>query len=296
MKKSPKLRVAILGSGNIGTDLLYKVRRSSALKCSYFVGRREDSPGLERARSLGISALSGGIDELLSHLDHVDLVFDATSARDHFHHGPLLIEAKCHIVNLTPAKTGEYFVPGVSTNISSNELQNLNMITCGGQTTIPIINAIKNAFPAMDDVEIVSTISSNSAGPATRRNLDEYIENTESAISLLTGVQNAKAMLVLNPAIPEIAMHTSIYFNLPDVDLDKVQQLTSEVEYFVKKYCGGYGISSTATRLQAGQIQLSITVKGAGDYLPVHAGNLDIINEAAIFAANQIALVGTKND
>lgn len=292
MKKLPKLRVAILGSGNIGTDLLYKVRRSENLKCSYFVGRREDSPGLDRARRLGISALAGGIDELLQLIDNVDLVFDATSARDHLEHEPLLIDAKCHIINLTPAKTGVFFVPGVSDNLEKEKLHNLNMVTCGGQTTIPMIHAVKAAFPSLEDVEIVSTISSKSAGPATRRNLDEYIENTESAIRSLTGVPNAKALLVLNPAVPEIAMHTSIYFNLPEISDVEIGQVTSQTENFVRSYCGGYQVSSTPTKLQNGQVQMAITVRGAGDYLPVHAGNLDIINEASIFAANLIATSG----
>lgn len=290
--KPPKLRVAILGTGNIGTDLLFKVRRSPHLKCSYFVGRRSDSPGLEIARNLGISALSGGIGELMHHIDDVDLVFDATSARDHLEHVPKLVQSGCHVVNLTPAKSGDFYVPGISAEFEPNTIQNLNMITCGGQTTIPVIHAIKKAFPELQNVEIVSTISSKSAGPATRRNLDEYIENTEQAINVLTSIKNSKALLVLNPAVPEIVMHTSIYFDLVNITADNLSPEVDKIEKFVQNYCPGYSISSSPEKLEKGQIQLSISVKGAGDYLPVHAGNLDIINEAAIYAANLLAVSG----
>lgn len=292
MTKAPKLRVGILGTGNIGTDLLFKVRRSQHLKCSYFVGRRADSPGLQKARNLGISALSGGIDELMNHIDDVDLVFDATSARDHLDHVQLLEKSGCHVVNLTPAKSGDFFVPGISAQFESNTKQNLNMITCGGQTTIPVIHAIKNAFPELQNVEIVSTISSKSAGPATRRNLDEYIENTEKAISTMTSIKNSKALLVLNPAVPEIVMHTSIYFDLQNISTEAISPEVYKIEKFVQSYCPGYSISSSPEKLEKGQVQLSISVKGAGDYLPVHAGNLDIINEAAIYAANLLAIAG----
>lgn len=292
--KSSRLRVAILGTGNIGTDLLFKVRRNPNLKCSYFVGRRADSPGLEKARAMGISALAGGIDELLPLIDNVDLVFDATSARDHLEHVSNLLNAGCNVINLTPAKSGTFFVPGVSDDILHTNINNLNMVTCGGQTTIPLIHGIKQEFPTLNGVEIVSTISSKSAGPATRRNLDEYIENTESAIKLLTGIENAKALLVLNPAVPEISMHTSIYFDLPNTAAQELEETSRGIESFVGGYCKGYSITSGPTKLSKGQIQLSVTVTGSGDYLPKHAGNLDIINEAAIFAASSIATIGIR--
>ena len=144
-----RFRVAILGTGNIGTDLLYKVRRSKSLKCSFFVGRRDDSPGLLRAESLGISALSGGIEDLLKHLPDIDLVFDATSARDHMEHAPIILSNNCHVINLTPARLGDYYVPELAelSEVLGEGSLNLTMITCGGQTTIPIIAALKKEFP-----------------------------------------------------------------------------------------------------------------------------------------------------
>ena len=288
-----RFRVAILGTGNIGTDLLYKVRRSKSLKCSYFVGRREDSPGLLQAQTLGISALHGGIDELTKYLPDIDLVFDATSARDHEQHSPQLLDGNCHIINLTPAKLGTYYVPEMDrpSDFFKDSPINLNMITCGGQTTIPIIAAVKKIYPQVDNVEIVSTISSASAGPATRRNLDEYIENTETAIKRLTGVTSSKAILVLNPAKPEIKMHTSIYFSCSGLEAHKVQEISDEVTRRIQKYCSGYSITSHPTQVTPETIHMAITIVGAGDYLPTYAGNLDIINVAAIKAAENLALL-----
>lgn len=288
-----RFRVAILGTGNIGTDLLYKVRRSGSLKCSFFVGRREDSPGLLRAESLGISALPGGIDDLLKHLPDIDLVFDATSARDHMEHAPIILANNCHVINLTPARLGDYYVPELAElaeNLSDTPL-NLNMITCGGQTTIPIIAAVKKAFPQLDRVEIVSTISSSSAGPATRRNLDEYIENTENAIRQLTGISKAKAILILNPAKPEIVMHTSIYFSSNNLDANKIKMISENVTQKIQSYCPGYSMAAHVTQLNDATVHLAVTVVGAGDYLPTYAGNLDIINVAAIKAAEDLAKI-----
>lgn len=288
-----RFRVAILGTGNIGTDLLYKVRRSKSLKCSFFVGRREDSPGLRRAQALGISALTGGIDELMKHLPDIDLVFDATSARDHLSHAPVLLGNNCHVINLTPARLGDYYVPDLSDlDVFGVDVPlNLNMITCGGQTTIPIIIAIKRSFPKLDRVEIVSTISSLSAGPATRRNLDEYIENTESAIQLLTGISRAKVILILNPAKPEIVMHTSIYFSDINLEVNTIQLIADEVTQRLQVYCPGYALAAQATQLNSETVHLAVTVIGAGDYLPTYAGNLDIINVAAIRAAEDLARI-----
>ncbi len=286
-----RFRVAILGTGNIGTDLLYKVRRSKSLKCSFFVGRREDSPGLLRAESLGISALHGGMEDLLKHLADIDLVFDATSARDHAEHAPTILANNCHVINLTPARLGDYYVPELAelSEVPSDAPLNLNMITCGGQTTIPIIAAVKKEFPQLDRVEIVSTISSSSAGPATRRNLDEYIENTENAIRVLTGISSAKAILILNPAKPEIVMHTSIYFSSTDLSANRIEEIAEAVTRRIQIYCPGYSMAAQATQLNDTTVHLAVTVIGAGDYLPKFAGNLDIINVAAIKAAEDLA-------
>ena len=285
------LRVAILGTGNIGTDLLFKVRRSGLLKCSFFVGRRQDSPGLQRAKSMGISALPGGLEELKVHLSNVDLVFDATSAADHLIHAGILLEAGCHVINLTPAPLGEFFVPGV-TDISQGEMtepKNLNMITCGGQTTVPFVSRLMHAFESVRSVEIASTLSSSSAGPATRRNLDEYIANTERGITSLTGAASAKAMLVLNPAKPEIMMHTSVYMAGTGLSISAAKTETSTVLENMRAYVPGISMTSEPKVLGPDLLHFSIGVEGAGDYLPKHAGNLDIINVAAIRAAEELA-------
>lgn len=291
MPFSGRYRVAILGSGNIGTDLLYKVRRNKYLKCSYFVGRRSDSPGLARAETLGVAALSGGVDELRNYLPDIDLVFDATSASDHLEHASLLLESGVDLINLTPAKVGDFYVPGVSgvSEVLNNGPRHLNMVTCGGQTTIPIIYSIKQRLPAVSQVEIVSTISSSSAGPATRRNLDEYIENTENAITELTGIGKSKVMLILNPAKPEISMHTSLYLGGADLSVDEVETIAQEQALQVREYCPDYNVTSSATQLFDGSVHLSFTVIGVGDYLPKYAGNLDIMNVAAIKAAEELA-------
>lgn len=286
------LRVAILGTGNIGTDLLFKVRRSEVLKCSFFVGRRRDSPGLQRAKSMGISALPGGLEELKDHLSNVDLVFDATSAADHLQHAGILLEERCHVINLTPAPSGEFFVPGVTaiSVASLNGSVNLNMVTCGGQTTIPFVSRLMHAFENVGSVEIASTLSSSSAGPATRRNLDEYIANTERAITSLTGVSSAKAMLVLNPAKPEIMMHTSVYMTGTGLSVSAAQRETYAVLENMRDYVPGISIISEPKCLGPELLHFSIGVEGAGDYLPKHAGNLDIINVAAIRAAEELAV------
>ena len=286
-----RCRVAILGTGNIGTDLLYKVRRNKILKCSFFVGRRADSPGLRRAEALGVAALAGGIEELMEYLPSIDLVFDATSARDHAEHAPLLLAAGVDLINLTPAKIGDFYVPGVTASGARSEgkPRHLNMVTCGGQATIPLIHAIKALTPSISEVEIVSTISSASAGPATRRNLDEYIDNTERAINDLTGISKSKVMLVLNPARPEISMHTTIYLSGENLLEGPIQEIAEHKAVEIRSYCPDFNLTSQATKLENGSVHFALTVVGAGDYLPKYAGNLDIINLAAIQAAEDLA-------
>jgi acetaldehyde dehydrogenase len=206
-----RLRVAIIGSGNIGTDLLYKVRRSKNLKCTLMVGRRSDSPGLLRANKMGIKTSAEGLQGLLENIENIDLVFDATSAFEHMKIYEAVKNKDVALINLTPAPLGDFYIPLVtkqSTLLSYKS--HLNMVTCGGQTSIPLIHAISTNL-TISAVEVVSTISSSSAGLATRENLDEYISNTERAIVSETEIQNVKVMLVINPAVPEIVMHTSIY-------------------------------------------------------------------------------------
>jgi len=296
MLAASRLRVAIIGTGNIGTDLLFKVRRSDFLKCSFFVGRREDSPGIRIARESGVQAITNGIEGLIPFLENIDLVFDATSAYDHANHAPILLDNNVHVINLTPAKIGEFYVPQTNSLVKNGVISSihLNMITCGGQSAIPFILALCKQSK-IESIEVVSTISSSSAGPATRRNLDEYIENTENAITKFTGITDVKCMLVLNPAIPEIPMHTSIYVKSNEMMISDFSNCVTSTLLDLRSYIPYIDLISTPTKLQSDLFHFAITIKGAGDYLPEYSGNLDVINLAAIAAAEEISTFSGKS-
>jgi acetaldehyde dehydrogenase (acetylating) len=284
------LRAAILGTGNIGFDLLTKARRSRSLKVTQFVGRRADSEGIRAARLLGVPTSANGIEGLLENLDSIDVVFDATSAVDHGRHDPILRATKKEllVLDLTPAKLGDYYVPNVTTNNFSEGYCNLNLVTCGGQTSIPLIHEIaKNVGGGqIRQIELVSTLASPSAGPATRRNIDEYVDNTSKAISKICEINN-KVMLVLNPAKPEIVMRSSIYidFEHSEIPVDKIKEAINTTNAQVKKYCDGYHVAENLMRLSDSRVKLLINVESTSDNFPKYAGNLDIINTAAIQAA-----------
>ena len=289
METGKRLRVAIIGSGNIGTDLLYKVRRSKHLKCTLMVGRRTDSPGLERANKMGIRTSPDGLEGLKANIDNIDLVFDATSASEHILIADSLQNKNVALINLTPAPLGSFFIPLVTNNpeiIHANS--HLNMVTCGGQTSIPLLHILSSNLN-LDSVEVVSTIASNSAGLATRKNLDEYITNTERAISEETGVQEVKVMLVINPAIPEIVMHTSMYVSGPDLVDNKVQDLINQRIKEMNVNNPNVKLVVSPTFVNLNTIHFAVEVSGSGDYLPTYSGNLDIINVAAIQAAESIS-------
>ena len=289
METGKRLRVAIIGSGNIGTDLLYKVRRSKHLKCTLMVGRRTDSPGLERANKMGIRTSPDGLEGLKANIDNIDLVFDATSASEHILIADSLQNKNVALINLTPAPSGSFFIPLVTNNpeiIHANS--HLNMVTCGGQTSIPLLHILSSNLN-LDSVEVVSTIASNSAGLATRKNLDEYIANTERAISEETGVQEVKVMLVINPAIPEVVMHTSMYVSGPDLVDNKAQDLINQRIKEMNVNNPNVKLVVSPTFVNLNTIHFAVEVSGSGDYLPTYSGNLDIINVAAIQAAESIS-------
>lgn len=283
------LRAAIIGTGNIGTDLLLKARRSDGLKITHFVGRRDSSPGIQRAKSLGVATLTRGIHDLMKVSNEIDVVFDATSARDHLVHSDQLKETGLLLINLTPAKLGDFFVPNVTKHSFSTGFLNLNMVTCGGQTSIPLIQGVLTAVGSQfrpDSVELVSTLASPSAGPATRLNIDEYVQNTKRAIEQITGIP-AKVMLALNPAKPEIVMRSSIYFKFRDgaPPIDAIASAISDVNLAVQSYCSGYRALPEIIRIDADTIKLTVEVESTSEFFPKYAGNLDIINTAAIRAA-----------
>lgn len=280
-----KLKVAILGSGNIGTDLVVKALRSPLLECTLFIGRNLSSPGMAKALSLGVKVSDRSIDAIIENPEICQLVFDATSADAHARHAPILDQLGKIVIDLTPAKIGRLCVPAVNLHDCIGA-RNVNMITCGGQASTPIAYAIGQAHREVEYIEVISSIASRSAGPATRANLDEYIETTETALKLFSGCKHSKAILNLNPAYPCIDMQTTI---LAKVKQPNIEELIIEVDKIVKKiqaYVPGYEVIVKPT-LENERIIVMVKVRGLGDYLPSYAGNLDIINCAAIAMAEE---------
>jgi acetaldehyde dehydrogenase len=282
-----KLKVAIIGSGNIGTDLLIKVLRSPLLECSAFIGRSLSSAGMSKALSLGVPVSAEGIQYIVQHPDCCDLVFDATSAKAHFEHAPILKNLYKRVIDLTPAKVGLMSVPSVNLQDSLTEF-NVNMVTCGGQASIPVAYAIGQTQTGIDYVEVVSSIASRSAGPATRQNLDEYIKTTEDGVKQFSGAARTKAILNLNPANPCVDMQTTIFAKVSDPDIPKLTELLNKIVANIRKYVPGYEII-LGPIVENGRIVVMARVRGLGDYLPAYAGNLDIINCAAIAMAEEYA-------
>jgi acetaldehyde dehydrogenase len=287
-------RAAILGTGNIGTDLLVKLLAAGDLDVAVFAGIDPASKGLERARGLGVETTSDGLDGILG-LGDVDVVFDATSAYAHREAAPRLEAAGITAVDLTPAAVGPLVVPSVNLE-EHGGAPNVNMITCGGQATIPIVDAIASVEP-LRYAEMVSTIASLSAGPGTRQNIDEFTRTTARAIERVGGAQQGKAIIVLNPADPPILMRNTLYAVPASgrFDEDAVRASVERRVAAVAEYVPGYRCKSIAFDEQDtawGRSAVAIAlleVEGAGDFLPPYAGNLDIMTAAACRVGGQIA-------
>jgi len=287
-----KLKVAIIGSGNIGTDLLIKVLRSPYLECSAFIGRNLSSAGMIKASSLGVTVSADGINYIINNPDCCTLVFDATSAKSHLEHAPVFKKLNKLVIDLTPAKIGLMSVPSVNLEDSLAEC-NVNMVTCGGQASIPVAYAIGQTQAEVDYIEVVSSIASRSAGPATRQNLDEYIKTTEDGLKHFSGAKRTKAILNLNPADPCVDMQATIFAKVKNPDIDKLNAVLIDLVEKIREYVPGYEII-LGPIVDNDRIVVMVKVRGLGDYLPAYAGNLDIINCAAVAMAEKYALKLTE--
>ncbi|MEH7356154.1 acetaldehyde dehydrogenase (acetylating) [Neobacillus drentensis] len=283
-----KVKVAVLGSGNIGTDLMLKLRRSEILELTTVIGIDPESDGLKRARELGYETIDNGLKEFLSRPELADIVFDATSAKAHMSHAKLLKEAGKQVLDLTPAAVGPFVVPSV--NIGEHvDADNINLITCGGQATIPIIHAI-NRVQSVDYAEIVATISSKSAGPGTRANIDEFTQTTARGIEKIGGAKKGKAIIILNPAEPPIIMRDTVHVLVEGdtVHKEDIKASIMEMEKQVQSYVPGYRVRQEPI-FEGNRVTVFIEVEGAGDYLPKYSGNLDIMTAASVKVAEEWA-------
>jgi acetaldehyde dehydrogenase len=284
-----KLKVAILGTGNIGTDLLIKVMKSPYLECSVFIGRNRKSGGMMKAQSLGVNISDRGIGEIINNPDCCNLVFDATSASSHIVHWEVLKSLGKIVIDMTPSNIGQMFVPAINDlEFLDQEHVNINMISCGGQVSIPMACAIKETHADIKYIEVVSSIASLSAGSGTRANIDEYIFTTQKALALFSGCGNTKAILNLNPATPCIHMQTTIFAEVENPDIENLTKVANRIVTKIQEYVPGYKLVVNPA-YENNRIIITVKVSGRGDFLPEYAGNLDVINCAAVAAAEEIA-------
>ncbi|MFC8661997.1 acetaldehyde dehydrogenase (acetylating) [Streptomyces sp. NPDC057199] len=302
-------KAAVIGSGNIGTDLMIKILRlSESLEIAAMAGIDPDSDGLARARRLKVTTTHEGVDGLvkLDAFADVSIVFDATSAGAHRHHDKVLRDLGRTVIDLTPAALGPYVVPPVNGD-AHLDAPNVNMVTCGGQATIPIVAAVAAVTPVHYG-EIVASISSRSAGPGTRANIDEFTETTASAIEQVGGAAHGKAIIILNPAEPPLIMRDTVHCLVGDCDNAAVNASVEEMVARVQAYVPGYRLKqkvqfghvdaddplrsllpATLRTSEAAKVSVFLEVEGAAHYLPAYAGNLDIMTSAALRTAERMA-------
>jgi acetaldehyde dehydrogenase len=303
-----KTKVAIIGSGNIGTDLMIKIMRlSKVLEMGAFVGIDPESDGLKRAARLGVPITAGGIEGLIAMPAFADIkiVFDATSAGAHQKNNALLQQHGKRVIDLTPAAIGPYTIPSVNGD-ANLDAPNVNMVTCGGQATIPIVAAINRITPVHYG-EIIASIASKSAGPGTRANIDEFTETTSQAIVAVGGARRGKAIIVLNPAEPPLIMRDTVYCLIDDADREAITASIEKMVAEVNSFVPGYRLKQAVQFERIGhnaklripemneefsglKVSVFLEVEGAAHYLPAYAGNLDIMTSAALKTAEKIAL------
>ncbi|MGW6136759.1 acetaldehyde dehydrogenase (acetylating) [Streptomyces sp. NPDC055140] len=303
-----KVTAAIVGSGNIGTDLLHKLHRSRYIEPRWMIGVDPDSAGLARARKLGVEASHEGVESLLAQDELPDLVFEATSAYVHRANAPRYAELGIRAIDLTPAAVGPAVVPPA--NLTAHlDAPNINMITCGGQATIPMVYAVSRVVPVAY-AEIVASVASVSAGPGTRANIDEFTRTTSRGIEEIGGAARGKAVIILNPADPPVIMRDTVFCAIPeDADRDAITLSVKEIAESVATYVPGYRLRtepqfddlSPSSRFRSSRgypnpmnggmarVAIFLEVEGAGDFLPPYAGNLDIMTAAATKVGEELA-------
>ncbi|MDU8502128.1 acetaldehyde dehydrogenase (acetylating) [Pseudomonas syringae] len=303
---TPKVKIAIIGSGNIGTDLMIKIMRNSpVLEVAALVGLDSESDGLARARRLGVATTHEGVDGFIAmpEFDDIRIVFDATSAGAHKRHDELLQTMGKQLIDLTPAAIGPYIVPSVNLE-QYLDAPNLNMVTCGGQATIPIVAAVSKVAE-VHYAEIIASIASKSAGPGTRANIDEFTETTSRGIEAVGGARRGKATIILNPAEPPLIMRDTIHCLCSDVDEESIRIAINEMVATVQEYVPGYRLKQAvqferfttdnplpltrpAEPFVGLKVSVFLEVEGAAHYLPAYAGNLDIMTSAALKTAERV--------
>lgn len=307
MPAARTLKCAIIGSGNIGTDLMVKVvRNSGVLEMAAMVGIDPESDGLKRARNLGVETTHEGIEGLIKMpvWRDIDIVFDATSAGAHLHNNQLCKRDGKRVIDLTPAAIGPYCIPVVNAEEHLDE-QNVNMVSCGGQATIPIVHAVTRVSEKVPYAEIVASVASKSAGPGTRANIDEFTETTAKGIEVIGGAEVGKAIIILNPAEPPIIMRDTVYAFSVGGKEDEIERSIHEMVARVQDYVPGYRLKQDVQferynsnrrlkipdlgELEGVKVTVFLEVEGAAHYLPAYAGNLDIMTSAALKTGERMA-------
>ena len=283
-----KIGVAIVGPGNIGIDLMYKImNRSKKLELKMVCGRRiEGSKGMALARQLGFEVSANGVDDILRR-DDIQIVFDATTAAGHAAAAPLLEEAGKFAIDLTPAAVGPYCCPAIALEKEHASAKNVNLITCGGQATIPMVRAVSRVSPVSYG-EIVSVIASKSAGPGTRQSIDEFTRTTAKGVMDVGGARKGKAIILLNPAEPPMIMNNTVYLRVEDFKEKETLESVDDMVRSVQQYVPGYRLK-IAPNYDGERMVIMVEVEGSGDYLPRYAGNLDIETCAALAVGEKVA-------